>query len=269
MFAYLVNRWNTEPDYSHGFLVAPLALLFLWMRREELPRDSKASLWGGLVLIFAACLIRYFGALYYMKAVDGWSMVFWIAGAVFLIGGWPVLRWSLPSVAFLFFMIPLPFRVEQQASLPLQAIATKLSCWTLQSLGQPAVSEGNVILLGAYRLEVAQACSGLRLFVGIAALAFAYLLFSKRKWWENLLILLSVIPIALITNSLRVTTTGLLYNWFSGEAAHRFSHDWAGYVMIVQAAFFFWFVLWYLQRLFVESVQVKASDLVLQQRATS
>ena len=66
-------------------------------------------------------------------------MIFWIAGAIFLVGGWPVLRWSLPSVAFLFFMIPLPYRYEQEWSLPLQAIATKMSCWTLQSLGQPAI----------------------------------------------------------------------------------------------------------------------------------
>ena len=99
--------------------------------------------------------------------------------------------WSLPSIAFLWFMVPLPFRVERWLSLPLQGAATKLSCWILQALGQPALAEGHVILLGDNRLEVEQACSGLRIFVGIVALAFAYAILMRRQWWEKALLLLS------------------------------------------------------------------------------
>jgi exosortase len=218
-------------------------------------------------LIVLACAMRYAGALYFIAALDGWSIMLWVAGAVLLVGGWPKLRWALPSVVFLWFMVPLPHRYEQEASRPLQAIGTTASCWMLQSLGQPAVPEGNVIYLGEHHLEVAQACSGLRLFMGITALAFAYVLFSRRKWWENGLILLSIVPIALFANALRITTTGLLYTWVSSDAAERFTHDWAGYAMVVQAAIFFWMILWYVQHLFVESVTVDQSDLVLRQAA--
>ena len=133
-------------------------------------------------------------------------------------------------------MVPLPFRVERWLSLPLQGVATNLSCWILQALGQPALAEGHVIVLGNYRLEVEQACSGLRIFVGILALAFAYVIVVRRAWWEKALLLASAIPIALLANAARIVVTGLLYQYVSGEAAKKFAHDAAGWVMILFAA---------------------------------
>jgi exosortase len=131
-------------------------------------------------------------------------------------------------------------------SLPLQRVATKISCWVLQTLGQPALAEGNMILLGETQLEVGQACSGLRIFVGIFALAFAYVIIVRRPWWEKALLFASIIPIALIANSARIVTTGLLWQYTSGEIATKFSHDVAGWVMIPLAAGLFALVLWYL-----------------------
>jgi hypothetical protein len=81
-------------------------------------------------------------------------------------------------------MIPLPFRLETMLSLPLQRVATDVSCWVLQCLSQPALAEGNTILLNDFRFEVAQACSGLRIFVGIAALAFAFIVIVRRPCWQ-------------------------------------------------------------------------------------
>ncbi|HYW81206.1 MAG TPA: exosortase/archaeosortase family protein, partial [Thermoguttaceae bacterium] len=153
---------------------------------------------------------------------------------------------------FLWFMIPLPYTVERVLRDPLQKVATKLSSAVLQVLGQPAISESNTILLGEHHLEVADACSGLRIFVGIAALAFAYIIIVRRPWWERVLLVLSILPIALIANSTRIVCTGLLYQFVSGEAAERFSHDLAGYVMIPYAACLFAAVLWYLGALMRE-----------------
>jgi len=235
----LVSAWDREP-------VVPLALFFLYARRDAFPGVKSGLAWPGLALIALSIAIRTFGARYYVDAIDGWSILVWVAGVVWLLGGWRVLWWSAPSIAFLWFMIPLPFRVERWLSLPLQRIATKISCAGLQCFGQPAISEGNTILIGDFHLEVEQACSGLRIFVGIVALAFAYIILVKRAWWERALLLLSVIPIALIANSTRIIATGLLNQWVSGEAAHKFTHDVSGYVMIPFAAGLFALVLWYL-----------------------
>jgi exosortase len=147
-------------------------------------------------------------------------------------------------------------------SLPLQQIATKASCWTLQLLGQPAIAEGNTIMLGDHRLEVEQACSGLRLFVSILALAFAYLQLVKRRWWEKGLLLISVVPIAIVANAARIVATGLLYEYASTEAAKKFSHDFAGWAMIPFAAALFGAVLWYLRMLVREHEQIALSKLV-------
>ena len=176
---------------------------------------------------------------------------------VWLFLGRAMLWWSLPSVLFLLFMFRLPFRAELSLSLPLQTISTRMSCFVLQMLGQPALAEGHTIRLGDRVLEVAQACSGLRIFIGIGALAFAYVVIVRRTWWEKAILLLCVVPIALIANGTRVVATALLYQYVSGEAAQKFSHDAAGLAMIVYAAGLFALVLWYLGKLFDEVEQVK------------
>ena len=185
-----------------------------------------------------------------------------IAGTTAFLGGWRLLLWALPSISFLWFMIPLPWRVERLLSGPLQQAVAKLSCWALQCLGQPALSEGNVILLNEHQLEVAQACSGLRIFMGIVALAFAYLVIFRRTWWEKLLLLLCVLPIALAANSIRIVTTGLLYQFTSTELAQKFSHDFAGALMIPLAALLFAAVLWYVDHLFRETEQLDVGELL-------
>ena len=299
--AGLVGAWNTEPDYSHGFFVAPLAIWFLWARRDLFPyRTEKGTgtvvigglsenptvpgrrsqspfppttgrgfMWDavfGLGLIAFSLAMRALGSHYYLDAIDGWSILPWVGGVVLLLAGRKVFWWSLPSIAFLWFMVPLPYRVERWLSLPLQGAATKFSCWTLQALGQPALSEGHTILLGDNRLEVEQACSGLRIFMGITALAFAYVILMRRSWWEKALLLCCTIPIALIANASRIVATGLLYQYASGEAARKFSHDAAGWVMIVFAAGLFGLVLWYLSRLVQEVEVVDVGDLMRRDR---
>ena len=258
----IVQVWDHVQDYSHGYLVPPLALFFLWARRHRMPAASAGVAWAGLVLVAISVALRAAGAWYYLDALDGWSILFWIAGIIWLFMGRSVLWWSLPSVLFLLFMFRLPFRAELSLSLPLQTISTQMSCFVLQVLGQPALAEGHTIRLGDQVLEVAQACSGLRIFMGIGALAFAYVVIVRRTWWEKAVLLLCVVPIALIANSTRVVATALLYQYVSGEAAHKFSHDAAGLVMIVYAAALFALVLWYLDRLFDEVEQVKIDAVV-------
>jgi exosortase len=257
--AELVATWDSQPDYSHGYLVLPVSIYFLWARREGYPGFSAGVAWPGLALIGLALAMRWVAAERYLEQVDAWSMLVWMAGVVWLFGGLSLLRWSLPSIVFLLFMIPLPYSAERWASLPLQRIATHLSCWVLQFLGQPALAEGNTILLGEHHLEVEQACSGLRIFVGIIAWAFVCVILARRSWWENILVFLSVVPVALTANMARIVVTGLLYQYASGETARKFSHDVSGWAMIPLAAMLFALVLWYLDRLLpqVESVDLR------------
>ncbi|MCO6454702.1 MAG: exosortase/archaeosortase family protein [Pirellulaceae bacterium] len=249
----LVQTWSREPDYSHGFFVVPLAGWMLWLRRESYPGLAPNFAWPALGLLGLSTAMRATAAVFYVDALDGWSLVLWVAGVVWLLGGVRLLGWAWPAVFFLLFAIPLPFRAEHLLSWQLQRVATSISTWVLQCLGQPALGEGNTIQLGEHRLEVEQACSGLRIFVGIAALSFFYVVVVRRAWWVRLLLLGAALPIALVANATRIVLTGLLYNLVSSEAAQTFSHDLAGYVMLPLAAALFALVLWYLGQLVYRS----------------
>ena len=251
-----VYEWNRQPDYSHGFLVLPISLFFLWFRRRSFPGDElQPAVLGGVILVLA-CALRIVVGLYYLESLDGWTFPLWVAGTVWLLLGFRCLLWSLPSVIFLWFMFPIPYSAERWFSVPLQAVATKLSTACLLVLGQPALSEGNTIWLGDHQLFVEEACSGLRIFVGIFALAFAYILFSRWAWWQKAMVLVAALPVAILANMARIVATGLLYQFASGEAAKRFSHDLSGVAMIPLAAVILWLFLVYLGRLFPDTETV-------------
>lgn len=265
-FAALVQVWDSQPDYSHGYFVLPIAAYFLWARRNTFPGvDHRHAIWPGIALLVLAAGFRCVAATFYLDPVDGWSLLVWFAGLAWLLGGWAWLRWSLPSIVFLFFMIPLPFRIERMLSNPLQRIAAMGSSWVLQCFGLPATAQGNTILMGQYTLEVEQACSGLTIFIGIAALAYAYVVLVQRSWWEKMMLILSVLPIALIANSARIVLTGLLMQYASDEAAKKFSHDMAGWLMLPFAALLFALVLWYLGWLFPEAARMSVREMVRSQ----
>jgi exosortase len=265
-FVTLVQVWESEPDYSHGYFVMPIAAYFLWARRSTFPGiDRRHAIWPGIVLLTLAVSLRYVAAVFYLEPVDGWSLLVWFAGLAWLLGGWRYVRWALPSILFLFFMIPLPFRIERMLSYPLQRIAAIGSSWVLQCCGLAATAQGNTILMEKHTLEVEQACSGLTIFIGIAALAFAYVVLVRRSWWEKTLLILATLPIALIANSTRIVITGLLMENSSGEAAKKFSHDMAGWLMLPFAALLFALVLWYLGWLFPEEQQMNVRALVRSQ----
>lgn len=264
---HLVRVWQEQADYSHGFLVVPLALLFLWLRRDRMPQGWQPGIYGGVALLLLSVLIRVVGLRYAFDSLDGYSLIVWIAGVAWLFGGRASMPWAGPSIAFLFFMVPLPFRVEQLLSVKLQYLATQISCFLLQCLGQPAFAEGTTIVLGIHELSVEQECSGLRMFVGAFALASAYLIAIRRELWEQVLLLGSVVPVALLANSLRIVVTGLLFQTLGDtEAVRRWSHDLAGLFMIPLAALMFGLVLVYMSKLMMKVESIRLDELVTRGR---
>lgn len=258
----LVAAWDGEADYSHGYLVAPMALLMLWMRRDTFPGGSRTPAWGGLVLLVAALAVRWLGQRLFLEALAGWSMVIWIAAVCWLLAGRKIFTWALPSIGFLLFMVPLPYRFEELLSWQLQRVSTLISCWILQFVGQPAVAEGNTIFLNSHQLEVEQACSGLRMLIGVTALAVALAMLVRRSWWEKLVLLVAIVPVALLANALRVTATGFMMQYAPDETAQRFSHDFAGWMVIPLAAAFLAMTLWFMRRLVVEVYRVEGPELL-------
>ncbi len=230
-FTGMAERWASDPQYSHGYLVPLFSLVLLYLRRSQFDLSQCRTSYWGLLLVLASLGVRLVGALNF-DWLDGASLIVALAGLCLLLGGWTALRWALPSILFLVFMLPLPYRVEHSLSRPLQSVATACSTYIFQTIGIPAVAEGNVIHLTRGRIGVVEACSGLSMVLVFAALAVALILVVKRPWLDKALILLAAFPIAVAANVIRITITGLAQEWISPEAAESIFHDWAGWMMM-------------------------------------
>ena len=245
--------WYANPQYQHGFLVPVFAGCLLYMRRAKLDVVAmRPSLWGVALVAFGLTM-RLYGVYGYFVSLDGISFLPVVAGLVLLVGGMAAWRWAWPAVLFLGFMIPLPYFAGVAMSGPLQRLATVTSTYVMQTFGLPALAEGNVILVNEHRIGIVEACSGLRMLVVFFALAAAVVLASRRHWIDRCLILASAIPIALISNVIRVTATGIMYDLGYSEFASHFFHDVAGYLMMPIGMGLLWVELAVLSRLFIDA----------------
>jgi exosortase len=237
-FQYLYSIWDFEPNYSHGKLVIPIALVILWQRLA----DTKVGWtvgrgpwwsWVFLVLILA---VRTFAYENYSLWLETSTFVPAAACLMLTLGGWPLLQRGWPAVAFLLFMLPLPQFANKMVSLPLQRIATLGSVFVMQLTGLLARAEGNVILVDLAHnpkpLEVALACNGLSMLMTLAATVTATIILFPLPTWKRFVVLASALPIALVSNIIRIVATGWCYHLIQGGEAKEFAHDWSGYLMM-------------------------------------
>jgi exosortase len=247
------RHWAQDPRYSHGYLVPAFSFFLLWFRRGRLTSCCTQRSWLGLLLLATGMVLLLLGTRYYQGWVRAISLLFCLAGTSLLVGGWPMLRWAWPAIAFLVFMIPLPYRVERALGQPLQNLATVSSTYALQTLGMSALAEGNIILLsGHLRIGVAEACNGLGMLMMFFAYSTAAALVIQRPWLDRVLIVTSAIPIALAANVARIVVTAVLEATVGGEVANMVYHDLAGWLMMPLALATLWAELQLLARLFLE-----------------
>lgn len=250
----MAERWSTEAQYSHGFLVPVFALIILWFRRDRMPAALPAPNWWGVAWLAGGGLLRFLAAYLYLDSLDALSLLPTLVGVCLLLGGWPSLRWSWPAIAFLGFMLPLPYQVETALAQPLRRLATECSTFALQTLGFAAVAEGNIIVIDEFRLGVIDACNGLGMLMTFFALATAMALVIDRPLLDRLVLVVSAIPIAVIVNVLRITLTGAAHIWFGREIGHALMHDLAGWIMMPAALVLLWLELVFLKNLLLEEV---------------
>jgi exosortase len=237
-FQYLYSIWDFEPNYSHGKLVIPIALVILWQRLADTKvrwTVSRGPWWSWVVLV-AILTVR-------ILAYERFSL--WLETATFVpaaaclmltLGGWPLLQRGWPAVIFLLFMLPLPQSANTMVTLPLQRIATLGSVFVMQLTGLWPIAQGNVIDLrtphGPEHLEVALACNGLSMLMTLAATVTATIILIPLPTWKRVVVLASAIPIALVSNITRIVATGWCYYQLEGARGKEFAHDWSGWLMM-------------------------------------
>jgi exosortase len=243
-FADLASTWSKNPNYSHGVLVVPFAIFIFWRRlaaANEQPtfNTDATSYWGWVVLavILALRVVAY-------ERNAQWSENATIVPAVaclaWIFGGWPLLRVAWPAIAFLLFMLPLPSAINNSIALQLQTIATIGSCFLLQLTGIWVVRDANLIHLTTNtgqmaQLEVAAVCNGLSMLMTLAATVAATIILIPLPVWKRITILVSAVPIALVSNTFRIVATGWCYYLFSDPKVKEWTHDIAGWLMMPMA----------------------------------
>jgi len=240
---WLYGIWSDEPNYSHGFLVIPIALAIFWQRLAETRFDWEASrvAWWCWIPMVAILASRVYAYEHFSIWFENVTLVPAAACLILAVGGWSLLQRAWPAVVFLVFMLPLPQSANNSIALPLQQIATLGSVFVMQLTGLWTIAEGNVITLhdhaGALKtLEVAKACNGLSMLMTLAATVTATIILIPLANWKRVVVLASAIPIALVTNIVRIVATGWCYYLIEGKDAEKIAHDWTGILLMMPLA---------------------------------
>jgi len=231
----LARQWASDENYSHGFLVVPLAAFFAWERRRALARAPQRPSLVGVAVIVASLvvfLVGTFGADLFLTRI---SVVGVLAGSVLFLYGSAWLRILAFPLAFLLLMVPLPSILFNQITFPLQLLASQAGELVISAAGVPVLREGNILQLPTRTLEVAEACSGIRSLVSLLMLAIVLGQFSSGGTLTRVAIAAAAVPIAIAANALRVAGTGLAAAWISPAAADGFFHAFTGWVAFVAA----------------------------------
>ena len=231
--ASLAAAWSTA-EYSHGPLI-PLISLYLFLRelRQAPPVDPTAPInrRPGIALILFALVFGIFGNLVRIPDIVTYALILWVGGVVLVCMGWDRGRRHQLPVLHLIFMLPLPQFVFWQLTIFLQLVSSELGVWFIRLAGVPVFLEGNVIDLGVYKLQVAEACSGLRYLFPILSFSYLFGILYRGPFWHKAVLFLMAAPLTVFMNSFRIGMIGVLVNSYGIEHAEGFLHFFEGWVI--------------------------------------
>ncbi len=256
---YMTIQWRTQPDYSHGFLIVPLAIYFTWERLPKLKAAPIDPSWWGLLPLTLGSISLIVGRLGVELMSMRVAFVLTLIGIVLLTLGRSTFRILAFPLMFLFLMVPLPQSLVNVVAFPLQLIAADFAVNVLFEIGVPALREGNIIHLANTQLFVAEACSGLRSLMALGTLGLVFAYFFRKNIIERAILVLSTIPIAIFVNASRVAITGYLTHRYGLEAAEGWIHQMEGFFTFGVALLLLLLEAWLLALLWPKSWREKTT----------
>ena len=231
--ASLLDAWS-RPEYSHGPLI-PLIAGFLLLRelKNRPPLADPGSRVPGLAVTALGIFVGLLGNLTQIPYFITYGLIIVIAGLTLVVAGAKqgIRFWTV--WVYLLFMLPLPTAMYWQLSGQLQFISSRLGVEFIQTMGIPVYLDGNVIDLGVYKLQVAEACSGLRYLFPLMSFGFLFAALYRGPFWHKVILFLSSMPITILMNSLRIGVIGVLVNSYGIEQAEGFLHWFEGWIIFV------------------------------------
>ncbi len=226
----VIKDWQRD-GYSYGYLIPFVVLYLLWLKRSEFRTVESKPSWLGLFSLLPGLLFFWLGELggeFLTLYVSMW-LVF--IGLCWMHFGWRKLKVIGFPLFFILTMFPLPAFLNTKLMLQLRLISSKLGVAIIQFYGLPAYREGNIIDLGFTQLQVVEACSGLHSLISLVVLCLLLVYFFRDHIWKRVVLFISSIPLAILTNSMRIAMTAILYKYFGAEVADSFFHDFSGLVV--------------------------------------
>jgi len=271
----IVCRW-TDPSWSHGFLIPLLSLYFINQRKNEiLNLQTKPNYLG---LFFLVCSFLFY--LFNIVSPSGYgyfrpiSVIGALGAVVLFLGGWRLIKYTWLPIAYLVFAVPLPGRYYVQITIPMRQLAATIAAALLNLVRDLEATASGVVIDIIYKgqrlepgLDVAEACSGMRLLMTFMALGVAMAYLHHRPIWQRLILLASTIPIAIFCNIVRVTVTGFIYVLLNPEYTQGIYHDILGLAMLPLAFCLYSLLAWFMSSLFVEEIEV-TEDIVVRKCGT-
>jgi exosortase len=268
----IVHKWLTDASWSHGFLIPLFSLYFINQHRNEILNIRTRPSYLGLVLLI--CVISFYflnilspSGYAYFRPV---SMIAALGAIVLFLGGWRLVRYTWLPVLFLVFAVPLPRRYYVSLTTPMRHLAATVATVLLNLVNGIEATASGVVIDVVYKgqrldpsLNVAEACSGMRLLMAFLALGVAMAYLHYRPIWQRLILLATTIPIAIFCNIIRVTVTGFIYVLIHPRYTQGIYHDMLGMAMLPLAFGLYGFLAWFMSSLFIEESQIPTEDIVV------
>jgi exosortase D (VPLPA-CTERM-specific) len=254
----LYGRWTHEEEYGYGFLTVALVPLLLWRRWHLIVAASAGTKWPGLAIVITAQLCTVLAALgesYYIEQV---ALIVSLLGIGLAVFGTGAFRIFMPLTLLLLLTIPLPYTLQAILTIKLQMLSTNLGVALIQLVGLPVYVEGNIVDLGTYKIQVAEACSGLRYLLPLTCISFIVAYLYKAPFWKKAVVVVSAAPITILINSFRIAAAAVLVGYFGSQMAEGFLHQFEGWVVFIIGTLLLAFEILALERLRWSNVEIES-----------
>jgi exosortase len=276
--AGIVNRWLIDSSWSHGFLIPLFSLYFINQKREEILHcawnDELRPNYLGLVFLIFGILFYPFNIVHlqygYLRSID---MIATLGAIVLFLGGWKLVKHTWLPIAFLVFAVPLPERYYKELTIPMRQWAATVAGGLLDMVPELEATARGVVIDVFYKgkplepaLDVAEACSGMRLLMAFLALGVAMAYLHYRPLWQRIILLAGTVPIAILCNVVRVTVTGFIYVLINPKYAQGIYHDMLGLAMLPLAFGLYGVLAWFMSSLFIDESDMGTEDIVVRKK---
>lgn len=247
-FADMLHRWQA-PEYNHAYMIPFVALYLLWLRGRELQSLRLTGSWFGVILLVISLALMVLGERSAVLTIVQYAFLLALWALVIAASGSRGLRLLWVPLLYLAFMVPLPGFIENRMTASLQLISSEIGVAVIRAAGLTVYLEGNVIDLGNYQLQVAEACSGMRYLFPLVSFGYLCAVLVRGRWWQRGLLLIATVPITILMNSFRIGVIGILVNFYGIEQAEGFLHDFEGWVVFMASVAVLFTIIWIFARM--------------------